>query len=287
MICIKSGYKITDISNALDISRSTCYLYKNELPANTKREKTQKQVKKEEEDKMIADKIKERQKDRPRWGYRRCWAWLWHRENIHVNKKRIYRVMKENNLLQTKQKHLANRTPLKSKPRPTKKNEWWGTDMTKVLVQGVGWLYFVVVIDWHTKKIIGYKIDLRSRSAEWEEALEMAVNNECPNGSREYNVNLMSDNGSQPTSRAYSKTCATLGIEQAFTSYNNPKGNADTERVFRTFKEDCAWLYEWESFSEAKAAIEKWIFEYNNSYVHSSLGYISPVEFEQSLIQAA
>lgn len=115
----------------------------------------------------------------------------------------------------------------------------------------------------------------------------MAVNNECPKGSREYNVHLMGVNGSQPTSRAYIKTYATLGIKQTFTSYNNPKGNADAERVIRTFKEDCAWLYEWESFSEAKAAIQKWNFEYNHFYVHSSLGYISPVEFEHSLTLVA
>jgi len=41
----------------------------------------------------------------------------------------------------------------------------------KVLVKGVGWLYFVSVIDWFTKKIVGYKINLRARSVEWEVAL--------------------------------------------------------------------------------------------------------------------
>jgi putative transposase len=41
------------------------------------------------------------------------------------------------------------------------------------------------------------------------------------------------------------RACGTLGIQQAFTSYNNPKGNADTERVIRTLKEECLWLHEW------------------------------------------
>lgn len=44
----------------------------------------------------------------------------------------------------------------------------------------------------------------------------------CPKISREYGINLMSDNGNQPTSVAFMKECALLGIEQAFTSYDNP-----------------------------------------------------------------
>jgi len=48
----------------------------------------------------------------------------------------------------------------------------------------------------------------------------------------------MRDNGCQPTSLAFQRTCATLGIRQAFTSYGNPKGNADTERLVRTWKEE-------------------------------------------------
>jgi putative transposase len=46
----------------------------------------------------------------------------------------------------------------------------------------------------------------------------------------------MSDDGCQPTAVVFMKAYSTLGIQQAFTSYNNPKGNADTERVMRTLK---------------------------------------------------
>ena len=48
----------------------------------------------------------------------------------------------------------------------------------------------------------------------------------------------MSDTGCQPTSVAFLRTCATLGIPQALTSYNTPKGNADTEHLLRTLKEE-------------------------------------------------
>ena len=70
-------------------------------------------------------------------------------------------------------------------------------------------------------------------------------------------------------------------MEQIFTSYDNPKGNADTERVMRTIKEDIIWLNEFNSFEEARERIGKWIAEgYNRLYVHSQPGYLSPEEFE-------
>ncbi|MBL0349504.1 MAG: hypothetical protein IPP68_03885 [Elusimicrobia bacterium] len=75
----------------------------------------------------------------------------------------------------------------------------------------------------------------------------MAVNRRFPNGSRGQDVKLMSDNGCQPTSLGFQKACNALGITQAFTSYNNPKGNVDTERVNRTLKEELVWLREWDS----------------------------------------
>jgi hypothetical protein len=49
----------------------------------------------------------------------------------------------------------------------------------------------------------------------------------------------MSDDGCQPTSMTFMPACATREIQQAFTSYKNPKGDADTERFTRTLKEEC------------------------------------------------
>jgi len=74
---------------------------------------------------------------------------------------------------------------------------------------------------------------------------------------------------------------AVLGVEQIFTSYDNPKGNADTERVIRTIKEELIWLNEFRSLDEAREMIEDWITNcYNRLYVHSALGYLSPEEYE-------
>jgi putative transposase len=74
----------------------------------------------------------------------------------------------------------------------------------------------------------------------------------------------MADNGCQPTAVAFMRACPALGITQAFTSYNNPKGNADTEQLMRTVKEELVWIREWKSPVAFMEALEEWVRKYNN-----------------------
>ena len=196
----------------------------------------------------------------------------------------MLRLMREHALLVEKPPHhlRANRTPQRSKPRPTAPNQIWGTDMTKVMVDGFGWIYIVVVLDWFTKQIVGCHIGLRSRASEWLTALDRALNRQFPNGIRGHELQLVSDNGSQPTSRRYTETCRHLGIEQIFTSYNNPKGNADTERVIRTMKESLTYLREWHDPLVLTREVVDWVGRYNGKRRHSVLNYRTPDEFAES-----
>lgn len=66
-----------------------------------------------------------------------------------------------------------------------------------------------------------------------------------------------------------------------FTGYNNPKGNADAERMMCTLKEECVWLQEWTNPFALITDFEAWIAHYNDHYLHSALGYKSPRQFEQ------
>jgi putative transposase len=194
----------------------------------------------------LLQRIRELKAEHPFWGYRRIWAYLHVVERRPVHKKRVRRLMREHSLLVAPNLRLkAKRTPGKSQPRPTKPKEWWGIDMTKVLVQGFGWVYIVVVLDWYTNPIVGHDAGMRCTAPPWLLALDMAVNRQFPEGVQGKGLSLMSDNGCQPTATAFMQACGTLGIQQALTSCNNPKGNADTERVIRTLKEECLWLYEW------------------------------------------
>ena len=219
----------------------------------------------------------------PFWGYRRIWATLKYVEQFNVNHKRVYDLMKQNNLLCRKNVHLkALRTHTK-KPQPTAPNQYWGIDMTKVLTP-TGWVYTTIVLDWFTKKVVGYHIGLQSKSEHWLQALDMALNRQFKYGSREQNLKLVSDNGCQPTSVKFMKTCATLDVEQIFTAYCNPKGNADTERFMRTLKEECVWLQDWKCADELMTELKSWLEKYNYSYLHSTLKYKTPMQVENAFL---
>lgn len=243
-------------------------------------------MKRQQEDQHFLAIIRPIKADHPFWGYRRVWSYMKYRLHIPVNKKRIYRIMKESSLLVQKNQRLKakrGKYPYRRKPQAQRPNEFWGTDMTKVMIPSFGWLYLVLVLDWHTKKIVGYSISDHSRADDWLAALNNACNSQFPQGilSKKQTLHLISDNGSQPTSERFMRACSVMEIKQIFASYSNPKGNADTERVMRTIKEDLVWPNEFTSVDNFKERFKQWCNNYNTDYPHSSLGYLTPVEFEK------
>jgi hypothetical protein len=97
----------------------------------------------------LVQQIRELKAEHPFWGYRRIWAYLRFVEQRPVHKKRGLRLLREHQRIVRPHPPLkAKRTPTRSKPKPTKPNESWGIDMTKVLVEGFGWVYIIVGLDW-------------------------------------------------------------------------------------------------------------------------------------------
>ena len=216
----------------------------------------------------------------PFWGYRRVWATLRKYHGLKVNRKRIARLMRKNGFSVHRPTLKAKRAPGRAKMKPHATNQCWGTDMTKVCTAR-GWVYIVLVVDWFSKKIVGFNAGYQSLSRDWLEALDMGLYKNFPSGVRGSGLHLVSDNGCQPTSKTYRQECDRLGIMQIFTSYNNPKGNADTERMIRTAKEELFWLHEWESLEQLKWHLTAWVEDYNNNYLHSALGYKTPNEVHE------
>jgi transposase InsO family protein len=233
-------------------------------------------------DKSLLEEIRIIKSEHPFWGYRRVWAYLRFVAGLSVNRKRVYRLLKENNLIvKAETRLLAKRVSSTRKPRPERVNSWWGIDMTKVMTRN-GWAYVVLVLDWYSKKVVGHYCGEQSKAWHWLAALNKAVNRQFPRGIREMEaeLNLMSENGSQPISRSFMETCAGLGIKQAFTAYNNREGNADTERMMRTLKEELCWLRRWQSADELKTALDTFVKDFfvkdfNDGYLHSALGLIN------------
>lgn len=156
--------------------------------------------------------------------------------------------------------------------------------MTTVLVEGVGWVSSVIVLDGSTKAGVGHDAGLRGTAIHGLEARDMAGNGPFPQGGQGQGVSLMRDHGGQPTSMAFMQACATLAIPPAFTRYNHPQGNADTERFMRTLKEACLWLQEWTWPLELIRALKDWLAHDNDHYLHSALEYQSPRQFEREYL---
>jgi putative transposase len=271
----ETGWSVTAACRLVGLSRSGYYA--------ARQERLTLEAGPDPSDEALRARIRPITEAHPFWGYRRVWAWLRYREGLCVNKKRVYRLMRAAGLTVKRARHAATRTP-RAKPKATQPRQFWGIDMTKFLIPPLGWAYLVVVLDWYTKKIVGWDLALRSRRQEWEAALMRGAQAEFPQGARGAGLKLVSDNGSQPTATGFVAAMSLLGIEQVFTSYDNPKGNAETERLMRTIKEELLWPREFTSLEEARDAIAQWIaVDYNQRYVHSALGYRSPLEFEAAL----
>lgn len=243
-------------------------------------------MKRQCEDQKLLELIRPIKADQPGWGYRMVWAYLKYRQGHCVNKKRVYRVMRENHLLvepnwrlKAKRDNQDNR----NKPRATRPNQFWGIDMTKVMIESFGWLYLVIVLDWYTKKIVGYSVSTRSRAIEWLDAVHMACDQQFPEGilRKVQELFIVSDNGSQPTAEKFMQACSVMEMKQIFASYCNPKGNADTERAIKTVKHDFVWVNEFHSPTQFIEKLAQWIERYNTDRPHSTLKYKTPCEFEK------
>lgn len=274
---VTQGYSVSAACQALNLARSRYYA------TCQARLQPESSVALAVSDGALLTRIRDLKTEHPFWGYRRIRAWLVHREGQVVNSKRVRRIMHQHGLMTASAACEKPLRPFRSKPRADRPRQYWGIDMTKFLIPSAGWVYLVVVLDWYTKKIVGWDLALRSRAAEWKRAMDQALNREFPNGVRGQGLKLVNDNGSQPTATSFMSDMAYLGIEQVFTSYDNPRGNADTERVMRTIKEEEVWLNEYRTLEEARERIGHWIeVDYNRRYVHSTLGYLSPEEFERA-----
>lgn len=197
----------------------------------------------------------------------------WRDRFLESGKKGLMNSSGDDNVYKTEIERLQ-RTPIRKKPEADNKpKRYLGYRYKQVFVSSLGWVSLVIVLDWWTKKLVGWNISLRSKTADWKQALGIALNKEFPEGVRGKGLKLISDNGCQPTPVSFMRDMATLGIEQIFTSYDNPKGNADTERMIRTIKEEVIWLNDFETLEETQAKIGKWIAnDYNRLYLHSGLG---------------
>jgi len=210
---------------------------------------------------------------RPRqhgFGYRRITAVL-RRKGRHVNRKTVYRVMKEERLLQDRIWRRPRRPRRVERMRPQQPNQGWQIDMTSFQLSDLTPLFLVTVIDCCTRQIVGWTLDRRCRATEWIAA----------------GLVLRSDNGAQPCSKAFVEFLGRRGVRGQYTGYDAPDDNAYVERVIRTIKEEEVWPNQWDTWSEAHAAIKAYVAYYNEERIHSALDYRTPNEAAAAYVTLA
>jgi putative transposase len=196
-----------------------------------------------------------------------------------VNRKRVLRVMRERGLLVRSRRLRARRKKEWGRVEAAEPNQIWQSDMTKDLgrcQRGLG--LPGGVIDCCTREIVGWNLSHRCRTEDALAAVEQAVLERLPEGSRENRLTLTTDNGTQFTSTRFIETLNRLGITHRRTAYHHPEGNSYIERFHRSLKEEEVWTAEYRSLEEARASIARWIEEYNHDRPHRGVQNRTPHE---------
>ena len=226
----------------------------------------------------------------PGYGYRRITRQL-KRQGQTVNHKRVLRLMQENNL-QFRRKKFTPMTTDSEHNNPVypnllcglkteRPNQVWAADFTYIQL-GKEYVYLAVELDIHTRYCIGWSLS-RSLSTETAlDALQMALYNRQDDDLS--GLIHHSDRGTQYTSFAFTQCLRDHGIQISNSRKAVPTDNAYAESFFKTLKYEEVYLNEYETFEDAWNNIQAFIEDvYNSKRMHSALGYLSPMEFEQKL----
>lgn len=157
-------------------------------------------------------------------------------------------------------------------------NERWATDIARVWCGPVHrWCALTIVMDCHTREALGWRLSPSGNAKAAEAALEEAlIYRFGALGRITQPLALRSDNGLVFSSRHYTATVKAYGLTQEFTTPYTPEQNGLVERFFRSLKEECIWQHRFESLSQARMVIDRWIRYYNEERPHQSLGYAAP-----------
>ncbi|MEC4723828.1 integrase core domain-containing protein [Noviherbaspirillum sp. CPCC 100848] len=149
--------------------------------------------------------------------------------------------------------------------------------MCRVWAGRDGWAVLALVIDCHTRELLGWHLSRSGKAKTAESALEQALIVRYGTlGRVPVPFLLRSDNGLVFTSRSYTALVKSYGLKQEFITPHCPEQNGMVERVIRTLKEQCVHRHRFETLQHASRAIGDWIGFYNTRRPHQALGMKTP-----------
>ena len=217
--------------------------------------------------------IKAMIEENPSFGYRTVAHLLEFNKNTV---QRIFQLMR----WQVKKRPIGFRPRVQALPSVAKApNERWSTDLCRIWSGRDGWATLALVIDCHSRELLGWHLSRSGKSKTAESALEQALIARFGTlGRVPKEFLLRSDNGLVFTSRTYTALVRSYGLRQEFITPHCPQQNGMVERVIRTLKEQCVHRTRFESLQHASRAIGEWISFYNHKRPHQSLGMRTPAQ---------
>jgi transposase InsO family protein len=218
-------------------------------------------------------------------------------QGIHCGKKRVARLMQQQQLRASSPRRFVATTD-SSHALPTAANvldrqyqveavaglnQAWAGDITYIPTGG-GWLYLAVVLDLKSRRVIGWGMSHTLEQAVVHQALEMALGQRSRHKD---NAGLLfhSDRGSQYAAAAYQEKLAEQGIMGSMSRKGNCWDNAPVESFFATLKKELVHRVKYQTRQQAKTSLFHYIeVFYNRRRRHSALGYLSPHDYEQTLL---
>jgi transposase InsO family protein len=197
---------------------------------------------------------------------------LMRKAGVACKQRRRYKVTTQSDHKHPVADNLLNREFTVSAP-----NKTWVTDITYLWTHE-GWVYIAAVLDLFSRRVVGWAIDKHMREELIDNALKMAI------GRRSPSVGLMhhSDRGCQYTSSNYQALLVNEGITVSMSRKGNCWDNAVMERFFGSLKSERTDYKQYKTRQEAKADAINYIeMFYNSQRLHSTLGYVTPMQFEK------
>ena len=224
-------------------------------------------------DPRFADPIKAMIEAEPSVGYRTV-AWL-----LGFNKNTVQRIFQIKGW-QVRKRPIGMRPRIEALPSvATTPNERWSTDLCRVWAGRDGWATLALVIDCHTRELLGWHLSRSGKATTAASALEHALIARFGTlGRVPQEFLLRSDNGLVFTSRKYTALVKSYGLRQEFITPHCPQQNGMVECVIRTLKEQCVHRQRFDSIQHATRAIGDWISFYNHKRPHQALAMKTPAQ---------
>lgn len=242
-----------------------------------------------EEETALRERLQQLALSHRYYGYRRLGALL-RREGWAVNHKRVLRILRADNLLCLREKAFKPPTTdsrhswrvwpnLVRGIRTTGLNQLWVADITYIHLREE-FVFLAVVLDAHSRRVVGWRIDRNLDSSLTLGALRMALAKRKPAPGMIHH----SDRGVQYACEEYVELLKQYGIQISMSRVGNPYDNAKAESFIRTLKKEEVDGRRYQNLGDLKSSIAGFLEDiYNLRRLHSALGYLSPIEFEETL----